>query len=250
MNKKLALLAAPVVMLAATAATAENLWGITPLFGADAQWRHMDFQRGFGENVFRHNYPQGDVYVGLKFNDYIGIQAGYEATSRKTETVTLLAPVTVNGVVLASTPGAVAKLDSVQFSSTARIKGPHLDLVGYLPISDEYKVQLVGSVGIANLKATIYRQTNTVTRTVNNRQISTPTSTPPVRFHGRKTVLRLVGGVQHYIADYVGVRAIVGWEDTKRLQNKLFATAPGTTGVLKVRPKDSVFYGLGLFVTL
>lgn len=244
MKNKLALLFAP-WMLWATTATAQPTWampewrdwnwGVTPFFGADAVWRHMDFWAGNGENAFKHNAPQGDVYTGFKFCDYFGVQFGYEATSRKNKTVTLNLPYIISGVMVTSARGLTR---NAQIVSTHRIKGPHVDLVGYLPICDRYRLALTGSVGIAHLKLSAqYRYT--AFNGVANFNI------PPLVFTGRKTVARLMGGISHQITDCVGVRASVTWEHTAKLR---LHHVTRQRIVHTIRPKDSVNYGLGLYI--
>lgn len=246
MNKKLALLAAPVIMLAASATTAETIWGVTPVFGVDAQLRHMDFKGGLGENIFKHNSPQANAYVGLNFNDYFGIQAGYEVSSRRAKTVTLIPPFVSAGVNV--TPGVNPftgrpLVSSVEYTSISRIKGPHVDLVGYLPLSfcNPCRIALTGSVGLAHLRVAARRQVTAV-----NGGAPIGTNNPSF-FRGHKTVLRLMGGIQHYICDTVGVRATVTWENTSRFRNLKFTSLNGVSQIIK--PKNSINYGLGLFVT-
>lgn len=244
MKKKLGLFAVPFVLWA-TAVTAEPVWnamptmptwGVTPFFGADAVWRHMDFWAGQGENVFKHNYPQGDIYTGLKFCDYLGVQLGYEASSRKNKTVTLIPPYIVSGITVTSGNGV---LTSTQLTSTSRIKGPHLDIVGYLPICNN-GTTLTASIGLAYLKLSARYQVTGINGVPN-------INIPPLRFSARKTVMRLMGGIQQQITDCVGVRASVTWQHTAKFRNLQFVTRRGV--VHTIRPKDSVNYGLGFFVT-
>jgi opacity protein-like surface antigen len=247
MNKKLALLATPALMLAATTAVAETAWGVTPFFGADAQWRHMEPKKEFGDKEFKHDYPQGDVYAGIKFGDYLGIQVGYEASIRQSKTINRVPPYTSLGITSEPAnplPGII--FNGFEYTSTSQIKGPHVDLVGFVPICKD--MEFVVSVGLANSKVSLKRQptaltVNNVTRQVS--QINTPVN--DAVFSKRKNILRLMGGFQQYVTECVGVRASVTWEQTKKFGNLLaqnFSSNPPTAQI-----RNSVSYGLGFFVT-
>lgn len=230
MNTKLALVATPMFILAASAATADIQWGVTPYVGADAEWRHLDFKSGFGDNTFRHDYPQGNLYAGLKFNCYFGIEAGYEATERKTRTTTFFPGTVVNGVLL-SGPSS-----SFQFASTGQIKGYHASLLGFYPLCNVYRLSLLGSVGFARLQA----------RLISSRiALSGVPTNVASDFIQRKDVLRLGAGLQQMISEDWGVRAMLKWENTNKFKN--IAPQQGGASILKLR--DSFIYSFGAFFT-
>lgn len=229
MKKTLALLAAPAVLLAASAVMAENHWGVTPYVGADAEWRHMNFQKGFGNNLFNHDYPQGNVYVGVQFNEYLAVEGGYEATERKTRTNTLRTGDTTAGILI-DTPNS-----TVQYNSTGQVKGLHANLIGLLPICESYRLKLIGLVGFARLKGNFVR-----TRTLVD-GFSLPDS---VNFKARKSVLRLGAGLQHMINCNWGVRGMVKWEESKKL--KMIGIENALTSI---KPKNSFIYSIGAFYT-
>lgn len=228
MKKKLALLAAPAMMLAATTAIA-NEWCVAPYAGIDAQYRYMDAQRNFGGNLFRNNFPQGNVYVGLKFNEFFGAEVGYEATTRKNRTVTLGPGASANGPVLDSTT-------TVTYNTTAKIQGPHADLVGFYPICPEYCLELIGSVGVASLTAKYQRTAVILDGTPINPVLRT--------FSNRRAILRASAGLQHMLCDNVGVRGTIGWENTKK-----FTISSKEVAGLSTNLKNSWIGSLGLFAT-
>lgn len=247
MNKRLAILAAPLMMLAASAVTAENQWGFTPYVGADAQWRHMNFNGGLGDNLFRHEYPQGNLFAGIKLNDYLGIEVGYESTAKKNRTVYLNGGDVTAGTIVNANTG-------VQYTTTAQIKGPHANLVGSFPISEEYRLKIFGMVGVAHLKANLKRTATTVVATLPppfGVTIFPPSLAFPngvtSTFNKRKSVLRLAGGLEHMFCNNWGVRATVTWENTHKL-NTLGNIQPAS-GVSQIKENNSIAYGLGVFVT-
>lgn len=234
MKKKLALLVAPVVLLSASAAMAEYSWGLRPYVGADAELRHMDFQKGLGNNVIQHNYPQGNVYVGARLNEYLAVEAGYEATERKTRTSTVRPQDVLGGVTVSAANG------TLQLNTTSQVKGLHANLLGFLPICDTYRLQLIGLVGFARLE-----NKATLTFLSQNGAALTQDSTNITTFKARKSLLRLGAGLQHMIDCHWGVRAMLKWEASKKLK---MASQNGTIGnTLSIRPKNSMIYSIGAF---
>lgn len=246
MKKKLALLAAPIVLLAASAATAENRLGLTPYVGADAEFRHMDYHKNFGGNVINHNSPQGNVYAGVRLNEYFAVEAGYEATKRKTKRSTLNSDDTLGGFVLPRNAGAV---EPFGFNATSQTKGLHANLVGFLPICDAYRLQLIGMLGFVRLKTK-----TTLTWITANGALVAPlvgAGEDVTIFKARKNVLRLGAGLQHMINCNWGVRGIVKWEQSKKL--KMSSTNPVLNALnpatLSIKPKNSIIYSIGAFYT-
>lgn len=234
MKKTLALLAAPAVLLAASAVMAENHWGVTPYVGADAEWRHMNFQKDFGQNLFKHDYPQGNVYVGVQFNEYLAVEGGYEATERKTRTAANVGSTVLTGIRLAAG-------NSIQSNSTGQVKGLHANILGFLPICEAYRLKLIGLVGFARLKGNFARTDVTI-----NGVATLPDEMPAFTntFKKRKSVLRLGAGLQHMINCNWGVRAMVKWENSKKLT---ITSVEDTDFILKA--KNSFIYSIGAFYT-
>ena len=86
MNKKIGLLVSVATIALSTTSAAlamTNEWwdGNKPYVGFDAQVRRMSFKGGFGNNLLQHHSPQGNLYAGVKFNEYVGVEAGYETTT-------------------------------------------------------------------------------------------------------------------------------------------------------------------------
>lgn len=247
MKKRLALVAAPIVLLAASAATAQNRLGLTPYVGADAEFRHMDYHKNFGGNIINHNAPQANVYAGIRLGEYLAVEAGYEATKRKTRRSTLKNGDTLGGFILPllNPPGP----DLYGFNTTTQTKGLHANLVGFLPVSDCYRLQLIGMLGLTRLKT----KTTLTFVTINDALVAplAGAGEDVTIFKARKNVLRLGAGLQHMIDCNWGVRGMVKWEASKKL--KMNSTSPilnnGAPAALSIRPKNSVIYSLGVFYT-
>lgn len=248
MKKQLALLTAPVFMLAtAGTAVADFDFGcLTPYVGVDAQMRHMGFHKRFGGNVLKTTHPQGNFFAGLKFNDCVGIELGYEVSTKKSRSRTLNNADTLFGGPLEQSTQALTVTNSIHASS--KIHGWNLNLVGYypLPVCDD-NLSLIGSVGFAQLKLRTHgalriRGVDAVTRTTLVDQ-----TVSVGRSHKSKAVLRLAGGAQYMMTECFGVRALVTWENTSKFKNH---HRRNTTNLRLVKPKNSFIYGLGVFAQL
>lgn len=246
MKKKLALVAAPIVLLAASAATAENRFGLTPYVGADAEFRHMDYHKNFGGNIINHNAPQANVYAGVRLNEYFAVEAGYEATKRKTRRNAFRTGDTLAGVAVPILNGLAGGIS--QWSATSQIKGLHANLLGFFPICESYRLKLIGMVGFARLKAKstlrlLVQEDGDAVDQIQGQTINI--------FRAKKTVLRLGAGLQHMIDCNWGVRGMVKWEASKKLKmsDTNLIINNGNPATLSIRPKNSVIYSLGVFYT-
>lgn len=237
MNKKsgLAVSIAMITLLTSSGSGAMGsgwLEGYRPYVGVDAQVRRMDFKGGYGDNLLQHHSPQGNVYAGIKFNDCVGIEAGYEATKTRTRDVTLTTgDVAAGRVIPAGGSPAV-------FKSKMKIKGPHADLVGFYSFREDLPVQLLGSVGVSFFKGTVER---------NNVSMGTPPTAGRLRtLSERKAVLRLMGGLEYKWDCNLGARATIGLVKTGKLVIFANDIIPGVS-TPEIKPKDSTVYGLGIF---
>jgi hypothetical protein len=215
------------------AMTTEWLKEYRPYVGVDAQMRRMDFKGGYGDNLLRHNSPQGNFYAGVKLNDRMAVEAGYESTITKARTSTFY----TGDVAAGMTVSAVAS--PVIFKSKLKVKGPHVDLVGFYSFGENIPVQLLGSVGASFFKGTVERKTIQF----GSNPVIVGTTTRTLSEH--KAVLRLMGGLQYLWDCNLGARATIGLVKTSKLV--IFANDGGAGVVPEIKPKDSTVYGLGFF---
>ncbi len=236
MNKKIGLLVSVATIVLSTTSAAfamTNEWwdGNKPYVGFDAQVRRMDFKGGFGDNILQHHSPQGNIYAGVKFNEYVGVEAGYETTSTRTRTSRL----TTGDVAAGATVSLLAS--PAVFKSKIKIKGPHLDVVGFYSFGEKIPVQLLGSVGVSFFKGTVERKTL---------QMGIPPLPGATRtLSAHRAVLRLMGGLQYMWNCNLGARATIGLVKTGKL---VIFSNDGVAGIApEIKPKDSTVYGLGMF---
>lgn len=218
---------ASLLAFGAAANSLSEQWDLVPYVGADIQVRHMEFKKGFGDNITKNNYPQGNVYVGVKLNQYTGIEAGFERTKAQKKNTALLGSDNFLGTILfAPLPN-----DQTRIKTNTKMSAFYANLVGFLPVfCEEYRLQLIGSLGIAhsNLKMTLDLPDDGVHRV----------------FSKKKWVPKIGVGLQHMLNCQLGVRAMVNWEGTKTSGIKPL-NAPQSE--LRASVKNSFNYGLGLF---
>jgi len=210
--------------------TMPTAFALTTYVGADAQVRRMDFKGGFGDNLLQHHSPQSNIYAGVKLNEVVGIEAGFEATTTRTRTMTLMTGDVVNGATLP------ANMSPAVFKSKMKIKGPHIEAVGYYSFQEASPVQLIGAAGVSVFKATAER------RTLSMAGLPGTTTRKLVQ---HKTVLRLTGGLQYALNENCFARLTVGWVNTSKM------TIYANDGIVSktnpaIKPKNSTVYGLGM----
>lgn len=242
-SKKLSLLASSLVVLAAQSSTAMagfDCCSWSPYVGADVAWRHQGIQRDFGGNQVKKDFPQGDIYAGLKFCDYLGIQAGYEATTSRRKTSNALG----NEVVFGSRISPDVPFGLNQVVTNSKIHGWHADLVGFLPFCVcDNQFNLIGSVGVAKLRYKI-KLYNTISDnvTLSPNEVSGTVRT----FSNSRYVARLGLGLQYMLTECAGLRAMATWENTSRIRKfNPPRENPGSTIQLNLR--NATTLGMGVF---
>ena len=108
-----------------------------PYVGADYQYTSVDFKNVPGTaynygSVFADSFSGGDVHIGARVHKYLGFELGYSDTLSESKSSIL---------------GTTA-------SSSARIDAWTLDAMGYLPVGESQKFELIGDLGIARTEAT------------------------------------------------------------------------------------------------
>ncbi len=220
---KTKLIFALAIVLTAVPAMAEQ--ELVPYIGADAKWSHMSFCKGEGNNLIKRDYPQGNFYGGAKFNDWVAFEAGYESTTKKTKSVTLNSGDNLYGQTIPSF------FPDIKNTAKSKIHGFHANVVGFYPVSEAYRLSLIGSLGLSQVKLR-----------VSNVLAYSATLQDSFQFVSRRWIPRVNVGVQHMLDAQTGLRAMVGWERTGAFKNmttaefKYVASAHNTTN-----------FGLGVF---
>lgn len=148
---------------------------IRPYIGADIGYMSADYKTESGINygdLLDDSFASINPYIGLELNKHVSVEVGYMQTGT----------------------GKKSYSDSgVTLDSKLKVKGYHADVIGRYPIAD--KIDLLGSVGIARLKAN-------VSYTINSGATSAKDS-------ANDTAWRLGVGTAYHLTDNVQARAML-----------------------------------------
>lgn len=227
----LRLVVTAMVLFSATGANAafNALEDLCPYVGAEAQLRSMSFDRNHGANVFKKRFTQGNAFMGIRWNEYFGLELGYETSVKASRTVNLV-------------PGQIAfgpTIEDLQTRySTTRLYGPHANFLGYWPANCS-NLDLIGTLGLVYLKA--HLSSNLVVR---GAAVATPPQ--PRTFKQTKLIARIGGGVQYAFSECIKTRGMVIWENTSRFNHMSVKELVSSNGYVKL--KNSVIFSLGFSV--
>lgn len=206
---------------------------LEPYIGVTGQGRHITFVSGFGDKLFKKDYPELDVYLGVKFNDYFGIEGGYKVSTTETQVASLGGDDTAVGIPVLDPPAV--------HRGTSSFKGWHGDLVGYLPIMQPNCVYLLGSIGFSRIQVfardkLVQNNFRGSTAFLENQFVRTFTKT--------QTILTLGTGLQVRLDEKSSIRVKIGWENTGTIKSVL--PQESINGLLKLG--DSFTYGIGIVI--
>lgn len=114
-------------VLAATSLPAQAQDYFNPYIGADYQLTHVDYDGGGDDNFNGIN-----INVGNRFTDHVGVELGYFRTGTEKE----------SGIEL-----------GIPYALKARLTGATLDAIGYLPVTQDKSLELLGTVGLSYIRA-------------------------------------------------------------------------------------------------
>jgi hypothetical protein len=210
-------------------------YGFHPFIGIDGQYRHMNYDDNFGDNVFDDGLPQFDVYAGLRFCKYWGLSIGFENSRNEERTARLVEGDYYLGFFIPAGSGTETHL------THAKIKGTHVDLMGFYPICPRYNVDLLLTIGV--VRNTLYL--DDLLFAVDD----IPVVAPAFRsYKVRDTHARASVGLQHLFHPNFGVRGLVAWENTSEFDNLKPQENPAA--VTDVKLKNSFIYSIGVFATV
>lgn len=245
-------LASTAMMQTAHAADWDCCYSLDAYAGVDAQMRRMHFQKNFGGNILKHRYPEGNIFAGVKFNDYVGIEAGYEFSKKQHSTKVHQVGDVVFGVPIPPVrPGFLSITNASRASS--KLTGFNLNLMGFLPIfCKEYNTQLIGSVGFVNLKSrtrNIITERDTFEIFNPDLEIITETVTFNSQYKKHKTILKYSAGIQWMATNCLGIRGLVTRENTAKLRARGRDIQTGQILQEIAKLKNASIYSFGVFTT-
>lgn len=231
--KKIAL---SLIMLLPLSAQAEYFFGypIYPYVGVDYQFRETPMHDDLGDNIFDSQFQQGQLYIGVRFLEHLGIEFSYSKTNIKNRHVQLGLNDVALGYLLAPGVPQETHLSQAEYKTyTANVVGFYL-----LPFDPTCRTELVGSVGISRIQPKLIDELTHM----NNLPLAIPSK---FTFEKRRTVLRLMGGVQYKITPNMGIRGSFTFEDTSQFHDQKPVEAPNSNR--KISLKGSFLFGLGIF---
>jgi hypothetical protein len=195
----------------------------------------MKYMEGMGDNLFKPKSPQGNIYAGLRLNDYVGIEAGYETTPMRTRGVEIQAG--------ERSLGLSPMLPPEKHLTKSKIKGWHGAIIGFFPIVDraDGKLEAMGYIGTIRLK--VFNQDILFANKSGPLNILTTSRT----FVSRKSLLKLGAGFQ-YTVNHTGFRFMLGYENSKRFNR--MAPNENAKSQKRLGIKNSFLMGIGFFVVI
>ncbi|NKC11573.1 MAG: outer membrane beta-barrel protein [Gammaproteobacteria bacterium] len=178
---KTALLCAAAVTLMSAPAKAESDFYFKPYVGAEYQHTVIDYATLEGidfDDVFENNFNGGAIYLGARIHDHLGVEVGYNRTTEED----------VNNVL---GTGANTSLKLQSFT---------LDLLGYYPVDEAEKLELIGAVGLARTEAEAEIDATSI-------------GFSSARGDETEIKLRLGAGAQYEFVQDWNLRVMVRWQD-------------------------------------
>jgi hypothetical protein len=213
-------------------------------FGIDEQVKRVQFETGYGKGMFAETYRQTSPFVGVKFNDYFGVEAGYKITHSKTRVSELHGGDTQLGVGLGN------RVNLISDRNKYKAKGPYINLVGYYPIfnGDTY---LFGSVGISRIKHQIDSTPIAYGVYIRRAEMDGKTNESVRKFSKTKITPQLTFGIQHLITKHIGIRTHIGIEQSRTtLNTNAYDIGHRNDTQYTVKLKNSTYLGVGFFINL
>lgn len=206
-----------------------------PFVGVDFQERTLQCENNFGGNLFQAHAFQYDLYTGIRFYYYWGIDIGYFANKNKNRTTEFGPSATVSGQTLSATAPTETHYTEI------KIKGPHINFLGFYPLMPLYGIEMIGGIGVAYNKLML----KDAIVALSDVSLTSPISRT---YDIKKANARALLGLQTLLYSSVGIRATVTWENTSVFNNLKPTEFPND--VRSVNAKNSWAYGLGLFAII
>jgi len=210
---------------------------LQPYVGLDLEVKELRFKENGGKDLFAKRYPQGNIYAGIKFNENVGLELGYEQSAHKKKNKDVAPGENMIGAINTTT-------NTFNRKFTSKINGFHVDVIGFFKPMADYETQLFASIGLG------LKQVKLKTEILGINGIAYADALKQSydrNFKKRKAIMRAAVGVQHMVTDCVGLRATFGWENTARFKNLVSKEAPSSTTQPSL--KNTINYGLGFFYT-
>lgn len=240
-NKKLLSgLALVVFAIEGNCAMSNSLGLNSKYIGVDAGIQRGGFNKyETSQSNFKKSLPKANFFAGIKFNDYLGVEAGYEFSLNRGRNATFNVS---NQEDFMGIGGSALGLTGTQTSDVAnkyKISGFHFGVTGEYPISASHNpLSFIGYVGIKN----------TTLKTL-SKIIDHPVSGSIgdiYKLKSTKNILRLSLGLQYMLRENIGIRLSSTWENTSKFSpEKSYQFSPAAE-LASEKLKNSMSYSLGV----
>lgn len=171
--KKL-LITAAIIALSSPAIASDFFF--KPYVGADYDYIHPDYQSQSGisgNDIASDSLNGGDIHIGARIHKYAGLEASYLWTASSDK----------NNIL------------GTGINTSVDVKGFALDAMGYIPIDEGSKFELIGTAGISRLTSGLKLTGATVASN-----------------HESEIKGRIGGGAQYWLTDNLNARGIVRYQ--------------------------------------
>ncbi|MCS5707823.1 hypothetical protein CC99x_002780 [Candidatus Berkiella cookevillensis] len=206
---------------------------IYPYLGLDLQYRETPLHKGQGDNIFASQFHQGQLYTGVRFLEYFGLELTLSKSNIKNEARVFGGNNVVLGVFIPPAGPTEAHQSHAEFKSFSA------NVIGFYPIpfDKRCRTELIASMGVARSHPKFIDDLTSL----NGVPLAVPQS---FTFDKRKTILRLMAGLQYKLTHNIGLRGSISFEDTSRF-NTFKSNQPGNIRIISL--KDSFIFGLGIY---
>jgi len=213
------------------------LWGwydgLSPSIGVDLKVTHFGGRRDWHQQ-FPKVYPGANIYVDVRFHQFVSVELGYEQSTRLVKSNNFDA----------KTPFFGFNLDGFAYTRRIDLKMPHLDINFHSCMMSN--IEFLASFGIGflfvDMRQTQVKGPNDPTRSfITNSIVDMRTENRPVP--------RARLGAMVYLSPNIGVRALVGVDGTSqvRVKGNPYIVFSNNNVAVKLF-QDSFYASLGLFL--
>lgn len=178
-----------------------------PYIGADVGIKTLQFEEGYGDNLFAASLPFGNIFVGFKFNEYFGIEGGYESTTTEKRENSLYYGDKALGITLNSQS---PRFYQVKYSTTNKMFGWHAGVIFDYSLNHENSVLLCSYIGIKNTKIDLIRNRLEL-------QFQTSLNTDSLNKHNKKNIFLLSFGLKYLLNKHFTIKWSITFENTSNI---------------------------------
>jgi hypothetical protein len=123
-----------------------------PYFGVFARMNHFSWMEGFGNNLFRKDVPQAELYLGTQLGDYVSVDIGYQVSATKRKVVNLAKDDVFLGLPIEDPDAPVSFLSFVQSKGAYTNLNAILPLRKIFPLIGQPNIAIVGQMSLVYLQ--------------------------------------------------------------------------------------------------